>query len=1036
VRQYNRLSAGGRIDRSQPCNFTFAGRPLSGFAGDTLASALLANGIDIVGRSFKYGRPRGIMCAGVEEPNAIMQVGTRIGKEAASTVPNIKATEQCLYDGLVAEPVNGWPSAEFDIMGLIGKLAGHLMTPGFYYKTFMFPKSRWETYERFIRKAAGLGRAPEAVDPDAYDHVNHHVDVLVVGGGPAGLAATHAAAAKGLRVMLVDERAEFGGSLLQADETIDGQAPMDWVASVVAELASQEDVTLLPRSTAFGYHDHGFVTIREKRGDHALHAAAVAATRQRMHRVRAASVVLASGAHERPLVFANNDLPGCMTASSVSHYIRRFAVVPGSALVVTTGNDGGYQCAFDWHESGREVVAIVDARGEPGQGVLARAESLGLKVITGSVVCEALGSRRVRAALVAPVDKAASFVIGASRRLSCDTIASSGGWSPAVHLSCHTGGRPVWREDVLGFVPGESRENLVAAGSVAGEVSLADCLSSGREAIAGLMATSNRTGIKAATPTALLVTDAEDEGTTSKRNIAYSNVPVVTPDTADLSPPLALFKCPHPKTTSRAPRQFVDFQNDVTAAAIEMSVREGFESIEHVKRYTALGFGTDQGKTGNVNGLAIVARALGRNIPEVGTTVFRPNYTPVAFGTVAGANVDALFDPVRHTPMQTWHEESGAVFEDVGQWKRPWYYPRSGESMQEAIAREQRAVRNGCGILDASTLGKIDIQGPDARELLNRVYTNAWSKLMPGRCRYGLMCGEDGMIMDDGVTACLAKNHFHMTTTSGGAARVLGWLELWLETEWPELDVHVTSVTDHWATMAVAGPQARALLEPLTDIDLAAGKFGFMEWREGSVAGVPARIFRISFTGELSFEVNVPAYHALHVWEAIFSRGTAFDLTPYGTETMHVLRAEKGYLIVGQDTDGSMTPGDMDHGWAVNDGKPFSFLGQRGMQRADCLREGRKEFVGLRTVDGSVVLPEGAQAVPDPTEQIPMTMVGHVTSSYYSANLGRSIALGVIKGGLSRKGESVFFPLADGRTVEAIVTDIVWIDPEGSRQKS
>lgn len=482
--------------------------------------------------------------------------------------------------------------------------------------------------------------------------------------------------------------------------------------------------------------------------------------------------------------------------------------------------------------------------------------------------------------------------------------------------------------------------------------------------------------------------------------------------------------------------QFVDMQNDVTSAGIEMTTREGFESIEHVKRYTALGFGTDQGKTGNINGMAIVANALDKTIEQTGTTVFRPNYTPVSFGVVAGAHTDLLFDPQRFTPMHEWHLNNGAEFENVGQWKRPWYYPIGEETMEQAIAREQLATRNGVGILDASTLGKIDIQGKDAREFLGRVYTNAWAKLAPGQCRYGLMCGEDGMVMDDGVTSCLAENHFLMTTTTGGAASVLGWLEIYHQTEWPELDVYFNSVTDHWATMAIAGPNARKLLEQVVDIDVSAEQFGFMRWREAKIAGVPARIFRISFTGDLSFEINVPAHYGLAVWGALFDAGRSFNLTPYGTETMHVLRAEKGFIIVGQDTDGSMTPYDINHGWAVSEQKPFSFIGKRGMKRADCLRENRKQLVGLRTTSPLAALPEGAQAVRDPSQTMPMSMVGHVTSSYYSAFLERRIAMAVIKGGLEQMGEKVYFPLSNGEIIEAEICSNVFFDPDSSRQKS
>jgi sarcosine oxidase subunit alpha len=514
--------------------------------------------------------------------------------------------------------------------------------------------------------------------------------------------------------------------------------------------------------------------------------------------------------------------------------------------------------------------------------------------------------------------------------------------------------------------------------------------------------------------------------------VPRSSVPNV--EVRDENPPMALFLVPHVASVSRAPKQFVDYQNDVTASGIELACREGFESIEHVKRYTALGFGTDQGKLTNINGVALAARAQGKSIADTGTTMFRPNYTPVTFGAIVGRDVGSLFDPKRYTAMQPWHEDNGAVFEDVGQWKRPWYFPRTGESMQAAVNREAKAVRDSVGILDASTLGKIDVQGPDAREFMGRIYTNAWAKLNVGKCRYGLMCGEDGMLFDDGVTSCLGENHFLMTTTTGGAARVYEWLELWHQTEWPELDVYFNTVTDHWATCTVSGPNSRATLQKLTDLDLSSETFKFMDWRQATVAGVPGRIFRISFTGESSFEINVPAHYGLHVWEALIQAGEEFGITPYGTETMHVLRAEKGFIIVGQDSDGSVTPIDLGMSWAVGMKKPFSFLGKRGMQRADCVREDRKQLVGLKTRDPQEVLEEGAQAVFDPKAVIPMPMVGHVTSSYWSPNCGHSIALGLIAGGHSKMGEAVFFPQADGRVIEAEICSPIFFDPEGVRQ--
>lgn len=1004
--QKNRLPGGGRINRDKIITFRFNNRYYKGFEGDTLASALLANGVNVVGRSFKYSRARGIMTAGVEEPNAVVQVGAT---EATQT-PNVRATEQSLYDGLVSSSVNGWPSVNVDAMSLLGRIGGSVMGPGFYYKTFMFPAFMWETYEKFIRKAAGLGRSSRERDPDTYDHMHHHVDVMVVGAGAAGLAAARAAANAGARVLLADEQGEMGGALLYQSRHINGEAASTWVKRVCKELDENENVIRLSRSVVSGLHDHNFLTINERRTHHLGDRAPKNTTRERIHKVRAACVVLATGAHERPLVFANNDVPGCMQCSAVSHYIRRYAVVPGAALVVMTTNDGGYQSAFDWDDVGREVVAIVDTRATPAEQLLNEAKQRNITVLTGSAVIEARGSRRVKAALVATINSDGSFTTGEPQTLACDTIASSGGWSPAVHLSCHTGSRPQWREDILGFVPGSTHENQFSAGRVVGAQSLLDCLQQG-----------NQAGIDAAVS---LGFDA-----------AQAAAAFETDDVAQ-HPAMAMYLVPHIKAPSRVAKQFVDMQNDVTAAGLQMSTREGFESIEHVKRYTAMGFGTDQGKTGNVNGMAIVAKTLGQTIAQTGTTVFRPNYTPVTFGAVAGSHQGELFDPMRFTPMHQWHVAHGATFENVGQWKRAWYFPREGESMQDTLNRECKATRESVGILDASTLGKIDIQGRDAREFLGRVYTNAWAKLAPGRCRYGLMCGEDGMVMDDGVTSCLDEHHFLMTTTTGGAASVLNWLELYHQTEWPELDVYFNSVTDHWATMTISGPNSRALLSHLcTDINLDTDAFSFMDWRSGTVAGVPARVYRISFTGELSYEINVPSHYGLHVWEALFEKGKQYDLTPYGTESMHVLRAEKGFVIVGQDTDGSITPIDMNHAWAVSNSKPFSYIGKRGMQREDCLRANRKQLVGLATVDPQTVLPEGAQAVRHPAQSIPMTMVGHVTSSYYSVNVGRSIAMGVIRDGLNRMGESVYFPLSDGRTVEAKICSTVWLDPNGDKQK-
>ncbi|MBS3669702.1 sarcosine oxidase subunit alpha family protein [Vreelandella boliviensis] len=1008
--QVYRLNTGGRIDRSRTLSFTFNGQRYQGHPGDTLASALLANGVDIVNRSFKYSRPRGIVAAGAEEPNAIVQLGS----SEAAQVPNVRATQQALYDGLAASSTNGWPNVQRDLMGLFGKLGGQFMPPGFYYKTFMAPASMWLTYEKYIRKAAGLGRSPMEADPDSYDHFNQHCDVLVVGAGAAGLAAALAAARSGARVIVADEQEEMGGSLLASRETLEGKPADQWVARVLDELASCENVTLLPRTTANGYHDHNFVTLHERRTEHLSDTAPVEnghrQVRARLHRVRAGQVILCTGAHERPLVYAGNDVPGNLLAGAVSTYIRRYGVAPGRKLVLSTSNDYGYRAALDWKESGCEVVAIVDAREAPAGDWVDAARAQGIKIITGSAVIEAKGSNRVTAARVAKIDIEAFKVSGPVQELACDTIASSGGYSPVIHLASHTGARPTWRDDIIGFVPGLVK-GVQACGGANGCYALGDVLAEGVEA-----------GIKAA----------------AAMGHAVQTVNLPSAERLQQGPAVALFQVPHEKPTLRGPKQFVDLQNDVTAAGIELATREGFESIEHIKRYTAMGFGTDQGKLGNINGMAIAARCLGRSIPEVGTTVFRPNYTPVTFGAIVGRHCRDLFDPERYTALHQWHVERGAEFEDVGQWKRPWYYPEKvngkTETMHEAVARECLAVREKVGILDASTLGKIDIQGPDAREFLGRVYTNKWEKLAVGKCRYGLMCKDDGMVTDDGVTSCLAENHFLMTTTTGGAAAILEWLELWHQTEWPELDVYFSSVTDHWATMTITGPEARKLLAEISDIDLDRDSFKFMDWRSGKVAGVPARVFRISFTGELTFEINVQANYAMHVWQTLFKHGEKYGLTPYGTETMHVLRAEKGFIIVGQETDGSVTPEDLGMQWCVGYDKPYSWIGKRALTRSDTKRENRKQLVGLRPKDPKVILEEGAQIVLDPKHAIPMPMVGHVTSSYYSPILDSGFALAVVKGGHQKLGETVYLPMADGQTHEAEIVSTVFYDPKGERQ--
>ena len=997
--QKDRLATGGRINRAIVLTFTFNGKTYTGHQGDTLASALLANGVHFVARSWKYHRPRGIVTADVAEPTAVVQLET-----GAYTVPNARATEIELYRGLVATSVNAKPSIEKDRMAVNQKFA-RFIPAGFYYKTFMWPRKFWPKYEEVIRDAAGLGKAPEHLDADRYDKCFAHCDVLVVGGGPSGLASAHTAALSGARVILVDDQPELGGSLLSCRTEIDGVPGLKWAHRIEAELRKMPEVKILSRSTAFGYQDHNLVTITQRLTDHLpVSIRKSHGTRELMWKVRAKRVVLATGAQERPIVFGNNDLPGVMLASSVSAYINRYAVVPGRNAVVFTNNDSGYQCALDLKTAGAQVT-VVDPRPGDGNGALqTQAKRHGVKVLNGAVVTVAHGKLRVSSVEVSAYSNG---TVGAKQAdLACDLLAMSGGWSPILHLFAQSGGKAHWHDEKLCFVPGKAMQAETSVGGCAGEFTLARSI---RFAVDAGVDAARAAGLIVARPNPVRVAEISE------------------------APIMPLWLVGGRETATRGPKQFIDFQNDVSAADIFLAAREGFESVEHVKRYTAMGFGTDQGKLGNINGMAILALALNKTIPETGTTTFRPNYTPVTFGTFAGRELGEFLDPVRKTAVHEWHVENGAAFEDVGNWKRPWYYPKNGEDMHAAVARESLATRTSVGILDASTLGKIDIQGPDAAKLLNWVYTNPWSKLEVGKCRYGLMLDENGMIFDDGVTVRLADQHYMMTTTTGGAARVLTWLERWLQTEWPDMRVRLASVTDHWATFAVVGPNSRKVLQKVCrDIDFANAAFPFMSYREGTVAGAASRIMRISFSGELAYEVNVPANVGRAVWEALMAAGAEFDITPYGTETMHVLRAEKGYIIVGQDTDGSMTPYDVGMGGLV--AKSKDFLGKRSLTRSDTAKAGRKQLVGLLTDDASFVVPEGSQIVAGPFSGETAPMLGHVTSSYYSPILKRSIAMAVIKGGLDKIGESVMIPLAGGKQIPAKITSSVFYDSEGARQ--
>jgi len=992
-----RNASGGRIDRTQPLRFKFDAKNYQGFAGDTLASALLANGVHLVGRSFKYHRPRGILSAGAEEPNALVTVI----RDAARRTPNLRATQVELYEGLIAESQNRWPSLAHDF-GRINDALSAFIPAGFYYKTFMWPRKAWKAvYEPAIRRAAGLGRAPTQPDPDRYAHSYAHCDVLVIGSGPAGLAAARKAAELGARVILCEESSEFGGSLLTDMAAIGGQPPAAWVQQAVATLAQNHRATLLSRTTAFGYFPHNLIGLSQRLTDH-LANPAPAAARERLWQVRARVVVLAAGAIERPLIFPGNDRPGIMLTGAAHAYLNRYGVRVGSRAVIVTCGDHSYQAALDMHAAGVDIAAIADLRAEAVGPLAEAARRAGIRVLPCATDIGTDGALRVAGITLGTLR---DNRVHAEQRIACDAVLMSGGYTPSVHLFSQSRGKLDWNEDLMAFLPGQSAERTQSAGACRGVYGLDEVLADG--AAAGAAAA----GASVAGPVAAAGRDAS-RAQRSANDASLGALPRATAAGGDKS--------------------FVDWQHDVTTKDLELATREGFQSIEHVKRYTTTGMATDQGKTSNLNAMAIVAKHLGVPIPQVGLTTFRMPYTPVSFGSFAGASRGDLFDPVRTTPMHAWAQANGAVFENVGLWKRARYFPRAAEDMHAAVARECLAVRGGCGIFDATTLGKIEVVGPDAAEFMNRLYLNSWSSLGVGRSRYGILLREDGFIYDDGVVARTAADRFHVTTTTGGAPRVLALMEDYRQTEWPDLKVWLTSTTEQWAVIAVQGPNSRRVIESLIEgIDLSAAAFPHMSVGRGRICGVPMLLFRVSFTGELGFEINVPADHGLAVWEAVYAAGGAHGITAYGTESMHVLRAEKGYIIIGQDTDGTVTPDDAGLSWAIGKNKP-DFVGKRSLQRPSMLAADRKQLVGLRTKDPRTVLEEGAQLTAKPAQQPPMELAGHVTSSYASSVLDHSIALALVAGGRARLGQWLYVPMANG-DIPVEVTSPVFYDPQGTR---
>lgn len=1001
-----RLATGGRlIDRTQPLQFTFNGRVMRGYKGDTLASALLGSGQTLMGRSFKYHRPRGVVASGAEEPNALMTLG-----QGATMEPNQRATTTELFAGLTARSQNHWPSLEFDVGAINSKLE-KLLPAGFYYKTFIHPRPLWKhLFEPIIRRSAGLGPAPTDRDADRYEHVYWHTDLLVVGGGVAGLQAALSAARSGLRVTLIEQTAHWGGRAPVDGGTLDGKTPEEWIQSAVQALEKMSNVTLRRRTMGAGIYDHGYALAYERITDHAPDPQA---PRHRLWRIRARQILTATGAIERPLSFAGNDLPGVMLASAVRDYVANHGISPGERTVIVTNNDDAYRSALTLLDAGLSVPAILDARPE-AEGDLPKAvRARGVTVHTGTGISATLGKSHVSGVTTCQQAGEGAEI----ETIPCDCVAMSGGWSPVVHLWSHCGGKLTWDAQRLCFKPDPG-------GAPTGADGLPFVLSAGAASGIGHLA-----GV---------LTDAHEAGALAARRVQADDraslPPVVpraeAPNEAALAP---VWIMPQGAGPDKRSKMWLDYQNDVKVADVQLAAREGFESVEHTKRYTTIGMATDQGKLSNINGLAILAGALDAEIPQVGTTTFRPPYTPISMGAIAGDARAGLFQPLRRTPMHAWHEAHGAYWEPVGQWRRPYCYLRPGETTDEAVSREVLATRASLGLLDASTLGKLLVRGPDAGLFLDRMYTNMMSGLKPGRCRYGLMCNDNGFLIDDGVVARLDDQTFLCHTTTGGADHIHQHMEEWLQTEWWDLKVHVVNLTEQFAQIAVVGPKARQVLAGLGGLDVSAAALPFMGWVEGTLSGHPVRVYRISFSGELSYEIAVPANQGRTLWDKLVAAGAEFNITAYGTEALHVMRAEKGFIMIGDETDGTVIPQDLGLDWAISK-KKDDFLGKRSQQRTHMADPERWKLVGLETLDASV-LPDGAYVLGQGrTANDQRATIGRVTSTYRSPTLKRGIAMGLVQRGPDRMGEIVEIGTLGSGAVRARIVDPVVFDKTGEKQ--
>ena len=996
--QSYRLENSGLINRDKKLSFKFNGKTYYGFEGDTLASALIANGVHLIGRSFKYHRPRGFFGAGVDEPYALVQLIRN-----NQSIPNIKATEQELFEGLEAKSVNCWPSVNFDI-GAINNFLRIFLPAGFYYKTFMWPKSFWfRVYEPFIRRAAGFGVVTSEHDNERYEHKYEYCDLLITGSGPSGLASAYAAAKNGAKVILAEDKPRFGGSLLTNEVSIGNQSGKEWAKKIVGELKEMPNVQVKNRAQVFGYYDHNMLVMSERVTDH-LPKSKKYTPKQRLWYIRAKEVVISSGSIERPLVFGNNDTPGVLLSSAAKEYMKIYGVLVGKKPIVFTNNDSAYETAIEFKKNGIDPI-IIDSRKDANSELIKEAKSLNIDIKFSHVVVNARGYKKVKSADIADISED-KLQLSNVRNIECDCICVSGFWTPTIHLASQSGGKTQFNKDIDAFIPSNSKQNETTVGAANGVFNLNETLNKSFEVGYNLSKKITQKDNKLSVPSVV-----------EKSNSKHDK-----------------FWCvPLPK--GKKYKRFLDFQNDVAVSDIELALKEGYRSIEHVKRYTTLGMATDQGKTSNLNGLQLVSNVENKVVPEVGHTTFRPPYTPVSIGAIVGREVGKHSKATRKSPMHEWHIKNNAVFVDAGLWLRPRYYKRGNETLFEASKREATNVRKNVGVCDVTTLGKIDVKGPDAAEFLNRVYTNAWLKLPVGKARYGVMLREDGIVMDDGTTTRISENHYHMTTTTAQAANVLSHLEYYLQIVWPELNVNVVSTTEQWAGAAIAGPKSRDLLQKLfPELDCSNEKLPFMGFVQAKLKGVNARIFRISFSGELAYEVNVESNNGNFMWEQIMEAGQEFEIQPYGTEALSTLRIEMGH-VAGSELDGRTIPYDNSLEGLVSQKKDF--IGKRSLNKSAFTASNRQKIVGVVPLDKKTSIPEGSYIVRDAKAKLPNPKLGHVSASCWSVEYNNPFSLAIIEDGKNMIGQKLFAlsPLKN-KSIPVEIVSSHYVDPKGERVRS